>query len=514
MSHPAVRRLATLVMALTLAASLLPVSVGAQSRPYADPAFQQVWERYDRPVEVSFTKRSWTWGPHSPFNGYEPYKEAKDDQGRSGRRIVQYFDKTRMEINDPNGDRDTPFFVTNGLLVRELVAGRIALGHTATEAREAADEAVAGDPASLNEDAATYTSFREVASLNSDRRADNRMGEPVTATINKAGRVRSSLPEDVEHLGDLAHIAVYETTLGHNIPDRFWNFLNQEGMVYEDGQYHQNETVYQPWVYAMGVPITEPYWTTTRVGGDNRWVLVQLFERRVLTYTPGNPAGFEVEMGNVGQHYYRWRYDVPDEEDDTDARPRILELERTDLTATSARIEWETSRSTTGRLEYGTTDDYGTRVGSTQEYDTEHAVTLTGLTPNTVYHYRIISRDRDGRMVDDDDHTFKTESVAAPPTNPPPAALPAAPTSLTAMSPVKGQVTLRWADRATNETVFWIERSTAPTTGFVAVATLGANVTSYTQTGLPHHETYYYRVRAANTAGASAYSNMAKVRVK
>jgi hypothetical protein len=37
-------------------------------------------------------------------------------------------------------------------------------------------------------------------------------------------------------------------------------------------------------------------------------VLVQLFERRILTYTPGNPRGFEVEMGNVGQHYHRWRY--------------------------------------------------------------------------------------------------------------------------------------------------------------------------------------------------------------
>jgi hypothetical protein len=44
------------------------------------------------------------------------------------------------------------------------------------------------------------------------------------------------------------------------------------------------------------------------VGGVELDVLVQLFERRVLTYTPTNPAGFKVEMGNVGQHYYRWRY--------------------------------------------------------------------------------------------------------------------------------------------------------------------------------------------------------------
>jgi hypothetical protein len=37
-------------------------------------------------------------------------------------------------------------------------------------------------------------------------------------------------------------------------------------------------------------------------------VLVQLFERRVLTYTPSNQAGWQVEMGNVGQHYHSWRY--------------------------------------------------------------------------------------------------------------------------------------------------------------------------------------------------------------
>ena len=37
-------------------------------------------------------------------------------------------------------------------------------------------------------------------------------------------------------------------------------------------------------------------------------VLVQAFERRVLTYTPDNAPEWRVEMGNVGQHYYQWRY--------------------------------------------------------------------------------------------------------------------------------------------------------------------------------------------------------------
>ena len=37
-------------------------------------------------------------------------------------------------------------------------------------------------------------------------------------------------------------------------------------------------------------------------------MLIQAFERRVLTYTPSNPPAFQVEMGNIGQHYYDWRY--------------------------------------------------------------------------------------------------------------------------------------------------------------------------------------------------------------
>ena len=44
------------------------------------------------------------------------------------------------------------------------------------------------------------------------------------------------------------------------------------------------------------------------VGGVSKLVLVQVFERRVLTYTPDNPDGWKVEAGNVGLQYYEWRY--------------------------------------------------------------------------------------------------------------------------------------------------------------------------------------------------------------
>ena len=45
-----------------------------------------------------------------------------------GQRLVQYFDKSRMEINNPGGDQNSPFYVTNGLLAAELITGRMQVG--------------------------------------------------------------------------------------------------------------------------------------------------------------------------------------------------------------------------------------------------------------------------------------------------------------------------------------------------------------------------------------------------
>ena len=61
-------------------------------------------------------------------------------------------------------------------------------------------------------------------------------------------------------------------------------------------------------LFVFGRPISEPFWVTTKVAGTVQTVLVQMFERRVLTYTPTNSTAFQVEMGNVGQHYFKWRY--------------------------------------------------------------------------------------------------------------------------------------------------------------------------------------------------------------
>jgi hypothetical protein len=62
----------------------------------------------------------------------------------------------------------------------------------------------------------------------------------------------------------------------------------------------------------IGRPISEAYWAEVSLNGRVQTVLVQLFERRVLTYNPANPARFRVEFGNAGMHYYMWRYASPE----------------------------------------------------------------------------------------------------------------------------------------------------------------------------------------------------------
>jgi subtilisin family serine protease/PKD repeat protein len=91
---------------------------------------------------------------------------------------------------------------------------------------------------------------------------------------------------------------------------------------------------------------------------------------------------------------------------------------------------------------------------------------------------------------------------------------PAAPANLSASSQRQNEVRLSWSDRSTNEQSFAVERSTSSGGGFVEIARVGANNTSYTDRTGQSRTTYYYRVRAANSGGYSGYSNTASVRVK
>jgi hypothetical protein len=85
---------------------------------------------------------------------------------------------------------------------------------------------------------------------------------------------------------------------------------------------------------------------------------------------------------------------------------------------------------------------------------------------------------------------------------------PAAPTGLAAAAVSSSQISLTWIDNSGNEGGFKIERcSGSGCNDFAQIATVGANIASYADTGLLASTSYTYRVRAYNSGGDSAYSN-------
>jgi len=66
------------------------------------------------------------------------------------------------------------------------------------------------------------------------------------------------------------------------------------------------------------------------------------------------------------------------------------------------------------------------------------------------------------------------------------------------------EILLTWTDNSNNETGFIIERSDG-IHGWEEVGRVGANVTSFTDTGLRYTWQYYYRVSAYNASGSAPY---------
>jgi hypothetical protein len=86
---------------------------------------------------------------------------------------------------------------------------------------------------------------------------------------------------------------------------------------------------------------------------------------------------------------------------------------------------------------------------------------------------------------------------------------PIAPAALMASAQSSSQINVTWTDNSSNETGFSLERKTGSAGTWAEIAALGANATSYSDTGPSAGTTYFYRVRATNSAGSSAYSNEA-----
>ncbi len=94
--------------------------------------------------------------------------------------------------------------------------------------------------------------------------------------------------------------------------------------------------------------------------------------------------------------------------------PVISAVAAGSISDTTATITWTTNETATSVVNYGLTTAYGS-TASIAGYTTAHSVALTGLTPQTTYHYKVTSVDASNNSAQSADYTFTT---AATPTTP------------------------------------------------------------------------------------------------
>jgi transcriptional regulator CtsR len=165
------------------------------------------------------------------------------------------------------------------------------------------------------------------------------------------------------------------------------------------------------------------------------------------------------------------------------------------------RLEWNASSGAVS---------YGIQISTSSSF-ANLVVNETGITNlyydiapgilkwNTTYYWRVNARNSFGSTSSWSTSRYFKTAVGPPPN---------APSDLIANTISSSQINLTWQDNSSDETGFKIERKTG-TGSYSQIATVGANVTSYSNTGLTASTTYYYRVRAYSVAGNSGYSNEA-----
>jgi cysteine-rich repeat protein len=172
--------------------------------------------------------------------------------------------------------------------------------------------------------------------------------------------------------------------------------------------------------------------------------------------------------------------------------PTISNIQVTNITATAARVTWTTNESSDSTVEYGLTVAYGsTKTVGTMV--TAHQVDLTGLTPNSTYNFRVLSKDASNNQATSGNGTFATPKPAVPVI------------SNVAHTPLsQTSVRVTWdTTTASNSTVNY-----GLTTSYGTNQSDGTLVTSHNIVilNIQKNTTYHYRVRSTDAYAQEAVS--------
>jgi peptidoglycan hydrolase-like protein with peptidoglycan-binding domain len=118
--------------------------------------------------------------------------------------------------------------------------------------------------------------------------------------------------------------------------------------------------------------------------------------------TISKPAGTTVKTTSALHDFTT--LEVPQE---TVAPAEITNITQGAITTTSANISVTTNKATSSYVKYGTSTEYGT-LTPTNASNTNHEFDISNLTPNTIYHYRVVVTDEAGNITYSENFSFTT----------------------------------------------------------------------------------------------------------
>lgn len=186
-----------------------------------------------------------------------------------------------------------------------------------------------------------------------------------------------------------------------------------------------------------------------------------------------------------------------------DTTAPIISSVQSSPTYQSAVVSWITNEAATGKVYFGTTSPV-TATSSTSLSNTflqtGHSFTLTGLSPSTVYYFKVESKDAKGNTATSSQLSFTTSSapdVSAP--------------SISALSFSTGTstATITWTTNETSTSKVYYSTTSPLNTSTASVKTDASLVTSHsvTLTGLTPGATYYFKAESADAAANTALSS-------
>ena len=100
-----------------------------------------------------------------------------------------------------------------------------------------------------------------------------------------------------------------------------------------------------------------------------------------------------------------------------DTTPPVISNINANPTHNTCEITWSTDEPASSVVVYGTSSSNLDKQKVSSGYTTSHSVTLTGLTPETTYYYRVKSADQSGNQSNSDVYSFTTSAEPQMPTD-------------------------------------------------------------------------------------------------